>query len=124
MGKDQQNGESVEERSKKIGERDEERGKKLGKGTKNGAKQLGKGMKNGVKKIRKAMKNGAIFFGKLFNKKQSRKKEPKKFVLASSGSGSRAFFGFSALIQGYKGGISDLLDDTDFIATNSGSSWL
>ena len=47
-----------------------------------------------------------------------------KFVLTSAGGGTRAFFGFAAFAQGYKkNGIDDLLKDTEFIATNSGSSW-
>ena len=46
-----------------------------------------------------------------------------KFVLASAGGGS-GFFGFAGFIEGYKNGLSDILKDTEFIASNSGSSWL
>jgi hypothetical protein len=51
-----------------------------------------------------------------------------KFILASSGGGTRAFFGFYAAIAGYKSdsqddALSGVLRDADFITTNSGSSW-
>ena len=69
------------------------------------------------------------FFQKKISKVKSffskdRKSIEEKFVLTSAGGGSRAFFGFAAFAQGYKkNGIDDLLKDTEFISTNSGSSW-
>ena len=85
-----------------------------------------KKVKTTVKKVAKHVKKKAnkvkiVFQERVLGKMRTIKD---KFVLASAGGGSRAFFGFAGFIEGYKNGLSDILKDTEFIASNSGSSWL
>ena len=83
---------------------------------------MGKFVKKKVRKARKFVKKKVRKVKSWFSKDKKTIKE--KFVLTSAGGGTRAFFGFAAFAQGYKkNGINDLLKDTEFIATNSGSSW-
>jgi hypothetical protein len=96
---------------------------------KTGAKKIGSAVKKGIKKVGSAIKKVG---GKVVNfvnetilgNPEDKGTVKEKFVLSSSGGGSRAMFGFFSFIEGYKNGLSDLIKDTEFIATNSGSSWM
>jgi hypothetical protein len=96
--------------------------KKTWEKVKRGAKKIVSAVKTGIKKVGGKVKS--IVNEKILGNPEDKGTVKEKFVLASSGGGSRAMFGFFSFIEGYKNGLSDLLKDTEFIATNSGSSWM